>query len=95
MNLDASGGPMDAEEFVRLWDAEAMTIQCVESGRWIQSYKSQDKNSVWKHIPTDTYWSVYETRYGSAFSDFEYEPIEASQVKPVVEMVEVTRWAPV
>jgi len=69
-------------------------FEIVEEGEWIQDYKYQCREIVFKF--EDKHYSLVESRSGSAFTDWDYdsewwpEEVEVTEVEPVE--VKVIEW---
>ena len=67
-------------------------FEIVEEGEWIQDYKYQCREIVFKF--EDKHYSLVESRSGSAFTDWYYnsedwnDEVEVTEVEPV-EVIEV------
>lgn len=57
---------------------------------WLQEHKFQFNNVVMKHIPSDTYWCMSNSRSGSYHSDWYYDPTHVEQVSRHEEVVTKT-----
>lgn len=65
-------------------------LEIIESGDWIQDYKMQYKESIVQF--QDNYYCIQETRSGSAFSDYHYEPMSIFPVERKEETVIKVSW---
>lgn len=57
---------------------------------WTQEHKYQMNDVVVRHIPTDTYWIMWNSRSGSYHSDWYYDPTQVEQVSRHEEVVTKT-----
>lgn len=54
---------------------------------WTQEHKYQMNDVVVRHIPSDTYWTMWNSRSGSYHSDWYYDPTQIEQVSRHEEVV--------
>jgi len=68
------------------YNSEEHDIEIIEEGDWIQDYKMQYKETIFKHA--GKYYSYTQERSGSVFSDWQYEdpedPVEVEKVEVVI-----------
>lgn len=72
-------------------------FELVDDDDWSQEHKNQYRCSVYKHIESDTYFQLSESRSGSYHTDWYYDMPEITLVKRVEKVVtrtEVT-WVPI
>ena len=59
-------------------------FEVIEDGDFVSEGKYEHKESVVRHKETGKYYSVFQSRTGSYFTDYEFEnDLEAVEVEPV------------
>jgi hypothetical protein len=68
-----------------------------EEGDWGVDFKYQYCIDIWKHVPTDTYWQINNSRSGSYHTDYYYNRPDFWQVNKTEKVVTktVTEWSKV
>ena len=79
---------MNDKEFLELWmeeDGEFATdaVKLVERGDWVSEGKDEFRTNTYHHAPSDKFFSVFENRRGSYWSDYEFGDPSCCEVKPV------------
>ena len=69
-------------------------FETIEEGNWTDDGKySFLEDCIIKHIPTETFWSIGQSRSGSYYSDYYYGDIGFGQVEKKTKTIEY--WADV
>lgn len=64
--------------------SEEVGFELVEEGDWVSEGKYDRKEYIYKNLETGKFYVYYTSRWGSYFSDYEYEtPEELVEVTPV------------
>lgn len=61
-------------------------------GDWISEGKWESQESIYLHEPSQTYWSYYQSRSGSYYTEYYYDDPEITEVVPVEKIIKVTEW---
>lgn len=67
-------------------------IEDIEDDEWVQEGKYQHSAAIVKHVPTGRFFCINRTRYGSPWSDWDYNDPEFSEVRPVTKTITVTTY---
>lgn len=76
---------IDQEEYDVITDGEdTVNFSVIEDGDFVSGGKYEHKESVIKDKNTGKYYSVFQSRTGSYFTDYHFEDdLEAVEVEPV------------
>jgi hypothetical protein len=92
---------MNAKDILKLWEEcdgeldKTTPLSLEEEGEWTQDYKYQNLTTIVKHVETDTFWAIHQSRSGSYHTDWYYNDPDCNQVKPVEETITIVKWVDV
>jgi len=73
------------------FEEETDDIEIIEDGEWENGFKDYDtKESIVKF--EGKYYSVFEARNGSYYTDYFYDDPIITEVEPKIETVVITKW---